>query len=73
MGETPLERLIKALGSRKAIADLCRVTYSAVGQWADNGIPRKHVLPLETASKATEYPVTAREMLEWSPKQRTAA
>ena len=67
-GMTPLDRIIKALGSRVAVAKLCDVTASAVGQWHDNGIPGKHVLALEEATRSTDYPVTAREMLEWNPK-----
>lgn len=70
---TPFDRISKALGGPPAIAKLCAVTASAVRQWADNGIPGKHVLSLEEATKNTDYPVTAREMLEWSPRQKAAA
>jgi DNA-binding transcriptional regulator YdaS (Cro superfamily) len=69
---TPLDRISKALGGSTAIAKLCEVTPSAVRQWADNGIPGKHVLSLEEATKRTDYPVTAREMLEWAPKKEAA-
>ena len=62
---TPYERVIKAIGSTGRVARLCNVTRSAVQQWSRNGIPRDHILMLEQATQGSEYPVTAREMLEW--------
>lgn len=73
MALTPLQRIVKVLGTVEQVAQFCGVTRSAVTQWQHNGIPRKHVLPLEERTRSTDYPVTAREMLEWDPKREKAA
>lgn len=70
---TPLDRAIKALGGRGQLAELCHVTYQATQHWTNTGVPGKHVLAIEQATKDTAYPVTAHELLEWSAQKREAA
>lgn len=73
MEQTPLDRATKIIGGRRAVADLCGVSYSAVQQWETNGVPRDHILTLEHACRNAPEPVTARELLEWSTKRAEKA
>lgn len=78
MAKTLLDRILVAVGGpdaklteqREAVARECGVTRQAVEQWADNGIPPKHVFTLERATRGT---VTAREIMEWSERVKAAA
>ena len=77
MDQSPLDRIYEIVApgktltdARTAVADLCDVTRQAVEHWERDGIPGKHVLTLETASKRK---VSMRELLEWSLLKRKKA
>jgi DNA-binding transcriptional regulator YdaS (Cro superfamily) len=65
---TALEKVIEVLGGRRALAQLCGVSYSAVQQWEANGIPRDHLLKIEIATG-----ISVHELLGGRPPKKEAA
>lgn len=77
METSPLDRVYEIVApdagtieARQIIGDLCGVSRQAVEHWERDGVPGKHVLTLETATKRK---VTMRELLEWSLLRRKKA
>lgn len=77
MDKTPLDKIIEIVApgvgiseAYQSVADICGITRQAVQFWERDGIPGKHVLTLEAATKRK---VTMREMLEWSLLKRKKA
>ncbi len=60
---TPVEVAVKALGSVKAVSQVCHITHSAVSLWRRSGlIPSSHMAALLEQCKTRG--VTAEELIQ---------
>lgn len=73
----PLRKATKVIGGRKHVAHLCDVSYSAVQQWEENGVPRDHIIRIaeatEKKAKKPEDAVDPLDLLRWSTRQAERA
>lgn len=69
----PAVRLVEGLGGRSATAFRFKVSNEAVRLWLERGIPTDRALEVEEVTKATDFAITATEVLQWARKQKAAA
>lgn len=64
---------MKVLGGRAKVAERFRISREAVRLWLVNGIPPDWALDVEDATRGSEFPVSALEILQHAQQRRAAA